>query len=104
MDYQETVTKLSELERKLMPDIEKLQEEGKLPHGLKIAKDEILEWEDAIDGKDGLRDTPTMKPVRDFARELEENKDLFASERQDNIAEYRVLAAELPEVWDDPLG
>lgn len=104
MDYQETIDKLCHIQRKLMRDIEDLQHEGKLPHGLEVAKDEILEWSDVMDGKSGLENAPTMKPVQDFARELAENINLFSAERQEDIDAYRVLAAELPEVWNNPLG
>lgn len=104
MDYQEAITKLCQLQRKLMPTLEKLQHEGKLPHGLRIAKDEILEWQDVMDGDSGLENAPSIKPVEHFAKELSENMDLFSSEKKEDIDAYRVLAAELPQVWNDPLG
>lgn len=103
MDYQETITKLCQLQRKIMPTLETLQHEGKLPHDLRIAKDEALEWEDVIDGKAGLENAPSMKPVKNFAKALAENLSLFSAEKQEDIDAYRVLAAELPEVWNDPL-
>lgn len=103
MDYQETVTKLSELERKIMPDIEEMQHKGELPDCLRKAKDAILEWEDVIDGKEGLEEAPSMEPVEFFARELRDHKGMFPEARQKDIEAYEQLAKELPKVWANPL-
>lgn len=44
MTYQELVTKLIEIQKHMMPDLEKFEREGRLPHDLKVAKAEIIEW------------------------------------------------------------
>ncbi|MFR1166357.1 MAG: hypothetical protein ACLSDQ_01305 [Adlercreutzia equolifaciens] len=57
MTYQELVTKLIEIQKHMMPDLEKFEREDRLPHDLKVAKAEIIEWEHTVDGDGGL-ETP----------------------------------------------
>ena len=49
MTYQELVTKLIEIQKHMMPDLEKFEREDRLPHDLKVAKAEIIEWEHTVD-------------------------------------------------------
>lgn len=68
MTYQELVTKLIEIQKHMMPDLEKFEREDRLPHDLKVAKAEIIEWEHTVDGDGGLEDAPEIWPVEKFAR------------------------------------
>ena len=70
MTYQELVTKLIEIQKHMMPDLEKFEREDRLPHDLKVAKAEIIEWEHTVDGDGGLEDAPEIWPVEKFARAL----------------------------------
>lgn len=104
MGYQETVARISEIERRIMPDLQKMEHEGELPHSLRSAKDAILEWKDDIDGKHGLEDAPKIGPVEEFARALKENEDLFNAERREDIEELQKYTKELKEEWNSPLA
>ena len=48
MTYQELIIKLIEIQKHMMPDLEKFEREGRLPHDLKVAKAEIIEWEHTV--------------------------------------------------------
>ena len=76
MTYQELVTKLIEIQKHMMPDLEKFEREDRLPHDLKVAKAEIIEWEHTVDGDGGLEDAPEIWPVEKFARAF--HPDCFA--------------------------
>ena len=104
MTYQELVTKLIEIQKHLMPDLEKYDHEDRLPEGLRVAKAEIVEWEHKVDGWGGLEEAPEIWPVEKFARELRQNEDLFNDFMRRNIEEYEALAAQLPAAYDHPLG
>ncbi len=77
MTYQELVTKLIEIQKHMMPDLEKFEREDRLPHDLKVAKAEIIEWEHTVDGDGGLEDAPEIWPVEKFARALRDHYDDF---------------------------
>lgn len=96
MTYQELVTKLIEIQKHMMPDLEKFEREDRLPHDLKVAKAEIIEWEHTVDGDGGLEDAPEIWPVEKFARALRDHYDDFNDFMRRNIAEYEVLAGQLP--------
>ena len=83
---------------------EKFEREGRLPHDLKVAKAEIIEWEHTVDGDGGLEEAPEIWPVEKFARALREHYDDFNDFMRRNIAEYEALAAQLPEAYAHPLG
>lgn len=104
MTYQELVTKLIEIQKHMMPDLEKFEREGRLPHDLKVAKAEIIEWEHTVDGDGGLEEAPAIWPVEKFARALREHCDDFNDFMRRNIAEYEALAARLPEAYAHSLG
>ncbi len=104
MTYQELVTKLIEIQKHMMPDLEKFEREDRLPHDLKVAKAEIIEWEHTMDGDGGLEDAPEIWPVEKFARALRDHYDDFNDFMRRNIAEYEVLAGQLPEAFAHPLG
>lgn len=104
MTYQELVVKLIEIQKHLMPDLEKLEREDRLPHDLKVAKAEIIEWEHTVDGKGGLEEAPEIWPVEKFAQALSEHYDDFNDFMRRNIAEYETLAEQLPAAYDHPLG
>lgn len=104
MTYQELVTKLIEIQKHMMPELEHLEREGKLPHEMAVAKAEIIEWERNVDGWGGLEEAPEIWPVEKFARELRVNYDMFNDFMHRNIAEYETLAAQLPEAYAHPLG
>ena len=91
MTYQELVTKLIEIQKHMMPDLEKFEREGRLPHDLKVAKAEIIEWEHTVDGDGGLEEAPEIWPVEKFARALREHYDDFNDFMRRNIAEYEAL-------------
>ena len=103
MTYQELVTKLIEIQKHMMPDLEKFEREDRLPHDLKVAKAEIIEWEHTVDGDGGLEDAPG-----DLARgevspgPLRDHYDDFNDFMRRNIAEYEVLAGQLPEALRPP--
>ena len=75
MTYQELIIKLIEIQKHMMPDLEKFEREGRLPHDLKVAKAEIIEWEHTVDGDGGLEEAPEIWPVEKFARALREHYD-----------------------------
>ena len=102
MTYQELVTKLIEIQKHMMPDLEKFEREDRLPHDLKVAKAEIIEWEHTVDGDGGLEDAPEIWPVEKFARALRDHYDDFNDFMRRNIAEYEVLAGQLPEAFAHP--
>ena len=104
MTYQELVTKLIEIQKHMMPDLEKFEREDRLPHDLKVAKAEIIEWEHTVDGDGGLEDAPEIWPVEKFARALRDHYDDFNDFMRRHIAEYEVLAGQLPEAFAHPLG
>ena len=104
MTYQELIIKLIEIQKHMMPDLEKFEREGRLPHDLKVAKAEIIEWEHTVDGDGGLEEAPEIWPVEKFARALREHYDDFNDFMRRNIAEYEALAAQLPEAYAHPLG
>ena len=104
MTYQELIIKLIEIQKHMMPDLEKFEREGRLPHDLKVAKAEIIEWEHTVDGDGGLEEAPEIWPVEKFARALREHYDDFNDFMSRNIAEYEALAAQLPEAYAHPLG
>lgn len=64
MTYQELIIKLIEIQKHMMPDLEKFEREGRLPHDLKVAKAEIIEWEHTVDGDGGLEEAPEIWPWR----------------------------------------
>ena len=97
MTYQELIIKLIEIQKHMMPDLEKFEREGRLPHDLKVAKAEIIEWEHTVEA-------PEIWPVEKFARALREHYDDFNDFMRRNIAEYEALAAQLPEAYAHPLG
>ena len=72
--------------------------------GFDIAKAEIIEWEHTVDGDGGLEDAPEIWPVEKFARALRDHYDDFNDFMRRNIAEYEVLAGQLPEAFAHPLG
>ena len=102
MTYQELIIKLIEIQKHMMPDLEKFEREGRLPPDLKVAK--IIEWEHTVDGDGGLEEAPEIWPVEKFARALREHYDDFNDFMRRNIAEYEALAAQLPEAYAHPLG
>ena len=104
MTYQELVTKLIEIQKHMMPDLEKFEREGRLPEGLRKAKAEIIEWEHTVDGWGGVEEPPEIWPVEQFARELGAHYDDFNDFMRRNIAEYETLASQLPEAYAHPLG
>lgn len=104
MDYQELLNMLIDTQKRLMPDIEHLEHEGKCPHELRVAKAEVVEWEHRVDGWAGLEEAPMDWPVQKFAHALKEAKCLFNTERQKDIDEYEQLAHQLPSDFADPLG
>ena len=104
MTYQELTTKLIDIQKHMMPELEHLEREDKLPHGLRVAKAEIIEWEHTVDGWGGLEEAPEIWPVEKFARELRENYDLFNDFMRRNIAEYETWAAQLPEAFQNTLA
>lgn len=104
MTYQELVTKLIEIQKHLMPDLEKLEREDRLPHDLKVAKAEIIEWEHTVDGNGGLEEAPEIWPVEKFAQALRDHYDDFNDFMRRNIAEYETLAGQLPAAFAHPLG
>ena len=72
--------------------------------GFDIAKAEIIEWEHTVDGDGGLEDAPEIWPVEKFARALRDHYDDFNDFMRRSIAEYEVLAGQLPEAFAHPLG
>ena len=86
MTYQELIIKLIEIQKHMMPDLEKFEREGRLPHDLKVAKAEIIEWEHTVDGDGGLEEAPEIWPVEKFARALREHYDDFNDFMRRNIA------------------
>lgn len=104
MDYQELLNKLIDTEKRLMPDIERMEHEGKCPHELRVAKAEFVEWEHKIDGWEGLEEAPKEWPVAKLAHALKETRGLFNVERQKDIDEFEQLAKQLPADFADPLG
>ena len=122
MTYQELVTKLIEIQKHMMPDLEKFEREDRLPHDLKVAKAEIIEtFERRLHNHpdfelgEALRNIHRIAeirlngkaeiwPVEKFARALRDHYDDFNDFMRRNIAEYEVLAGQLPEAFAHPLG
>lgn len=104
MDYQEVLNQLIDTEKRIMPDIERMEHEGKCPHELRVAKAEFVEWEHKVDGFDGLEEAPQEWPVAKLAHALKETKHLFNTERQKDIDSFEQLAAQLPADFANPLG
>ena len=105
MTYQELVTKLIEIQKHMMPDLEKFEREDRLPHDLKVAKAEIIEWEHTVDGDGGLEGRPgdlARGEVRPGpARSLRRLQRLHAPQHR-RVRGARL--AQLPEAFADPLG
>lgn len=107
MTYQELIIKLIEIQKHMMPDLEKFEREGRLPHDLKVAKAEIIEWEHTVDGDGGLEEAPEIWPWRSSPGPCASHYDDFNDFMRRNIAEYEVLAGQLPEAFahpDRPVG
>ena len=107
MTYQELIIKLIEIQKHMMPDLEKFEREGRLPHDLKVAKAEIIEWEHTVDGDGGLEEAPEIWPVEKFARALREHYDDFNdfnNFNNPNGFHRRSRRAQLPEAYAHPLG
>lgn len=104
MDYQEVLNQLIDTEKRIMPDIERMEHEGKCPHELRVAKAEFVEWEHKVDGFDGLEEAPQEWPVAKLAHALKETKHLFNTERQKDIDSFEQLAAQLPADFANPLN
>lgn len=96
MTYQELIIKLIEIQKHMMPDLEKFEREGRLPHDLKVAKAEIIEWEHTVDGRRRPGRGPGDLAVEKFARACASHYDDFNDFMRRNIAEYEALAASCP--------
>lgn len=105
MTYQELVTKLIEIQKHMMPDLEKFEREDRAaprPQGRQGRDHRVgsTPWTATA----GLEDAPEIWPVEKFARALRDHYDDFNDFMRRNIAEYEVLAGQLPEAFAHPLG
>lgn len=102
--YQEIVIKLLAHQRHMMPELEELKRQGKLPFELMRAMTGAEEWKDVVDGDGGLEEAVSIEPVEKFAKALKDSEH-FLDEHERRLAEeYCSLVGDLEKVFDDPLG
>lgn len=103
MTFHHLIEKLSKYQAKILPGLEELNREGRLPEDLAKSINPAIEWTNSVIDLDlGAAEVPTktpdIDPMLQFSNKISEYRNMFDPKTVSDIEEYTELTESLFEM------